>query len=64
MVSSALNKNKNDFPSLENSNKNNENQKIERFVRHLELQFHTTDRRRVNPFSIKKELEKISGEKI
>ena len=56
--------NNNDFPSLENSNKNSENPKIERFVRHLELQFLITDRRQVNPFSIKKELEKISGGKI
>ena len=63
MDHSALIK-KTDFPSLENSTENNENPRNTRFIRHLELQFLITDRRQVNPFSVKKELEKISGEKI
>ena len=62
MDSSALNNN--DFPSLEDSNKKNEISRTARFIRHLELQFLITDRRQVNPFSVKKELEKISGDKI
>ena len=63
MDHSALIK-KTDFPSLENSTENNENPRNTRFIRYLELQFLITDRRQVNPFSIKKELERISGEKI